>query len=237
MYCVFLGRALQTVNAPNASVGTAQLADDAVTSVKIPDSNITTAKIANNAITNAKLDISCVNTSNIGNGQVRTANIQDLSVTVNKLSSTIATKLNFITVTANSDLDQINTNKNDISNNSATITTLTNGAPSVLNTLNKLAGALGNDANFSTTVTTALSNRVQTTGDETIAGNKTFSSTITGNINGEAATTNKIKYTSTAPDSNTSGTAGEIRYDSNFLYICTGTGTGLWKKVALQNIA
>jgi hypothetical protein len=34
MYCVFLGRALQTVNAPNASVGTAQLADDAVTKAK-----------------------------------------------------------------------------------------------------------------------------------------------------------------------------------------------------------
>ena len=29
MYCVFLGRALQTVNAPNASVGIAQLADSA----------------------------------------------------------------------------------------------------------------------------------------------------------------------------------------------------------------
>ena len=82
-----------------------------------------------------------------------------------------------------------------------------------------------------------MSNRVQTTGDETIAGNKTFSSTIIGNINGESEKTNTIKNASTAPDSNTSGTAGEIRYDSNFLYICTGTGTGLWKKVALQNIA
>ena len=35
MYCVFLGRAIQTVNPPNASVGTAQLADDAVTSAKL----------------------------------------------------------------------------------------------------------------------------------------------------------------------------------------------------------
>jgi hypothetical protein len=35
MYCVFLGRALQTVNPPNASVGTAQLADNAVTSAKL----------------------------------------------------------------------------------------------------------------------------------------------------------------------------------------------------------
>ena len=35
MYCVFLGRALQTVNPPNASVGTAQLADSSVTSAKL----------------------------------------------------------------------------------------------------------------------------------------------------------------------------------------------------------
>ena len=35
MYCVYLGRALQTVNPPNASVGTSQLADGAVTSAKM----------------------------------------------------------------------------------------------------------------------------------------------------------------------------------------------------------
>ena len=35
MYAVYLGRALQTVNPPNASVGTAQLADRSVTSAKL----------------------------------------------------------------------------------------------------------------------------------------------------------------------------------------------------------
>jgi hypothetical protein len=34
MYCVFLGKAVQTVNPPNGSVGTAQLVDDAVTKDK-----------------------------------------------------------------------------------------------------------------------------------------------------------------------------------------------------------
>ena len=34
MYCVFLGKAVQTVNPPNGSVGTSQLADDAVTKAK-----------------------------------------------------------------------------------------------------------------------------------------------------------------------------------------------------------
>jgi len=35
MYCVYLGRALQTVNPPNASVGTAQLAATSVTAAKL----------------------------------------------------------------------------------------------------------------------------------------------------------------------------------------------------------
>jgi hypothetical protein len=35
MYCVFLGRALQTVNPPNASVGTSQLAATSVTAAKL----------------------------------------------------------------------------------------------------------------------------------------------------------------------------------------------------------
>jgi len=34
MYCVFLGKAVQTVNPPSGSVGTTQLADDAVTKAK-----------------------------------------------------------------------------------------------------------------------------------------------------------------------------------------------------------
>jgi hypothetical protein len=37
MYCVFLGKAVQTVNTPNASVGTSQLASDAVTAAKLND--------------------------------------------------------------------------------------------------------------------------------------------------------------------------------------------------------
>ena len=38
MYCVYLGKAVQTVNPPNASVGTSQLVDGSVTSAKINSS-------------------------------------------------------------------------------------------------------------------------------------------------------------------------------------------------------
>jgi len=46
MYAVYLGRALQTVNPPNASVGTAQLASTSVTTAKVADDAITLAKMA-----------------------------------------------------------------------------------------------------------------------------------------------------------------------------------------------
>lgn len=45
---------------------------------------------------------------------------------------------------------------------SSAIAALTTGAPGALNTLDELAAALGDDANFSATITTALANRVRT---------------------------------------------------------------------------
>ena len=44
MYCVYLGKAVQTVNPPNASVGTSQLVDGSVTSAKL-DSGVALGKI------------------------------------------------------------------------------------------------------------------------------------------------------------------------------------------------
>lgn len=45
---------------------------------------------------------------------------------------------------------------------STSISALTAGAPTALDTLDELAAALGDDANFAATVTTALGNRVRT---------------------------------------------------------------------------
>ena len=44
MYCVFLGKAVQTVVPGQGSVGTSQLTTDAVTTAKITDGNVTAAK-------------------------------------------------------------------------------------------------------------------------------------------------------------------------------------------------
>lgn len=43
----------------------------------------------------------------------------------------------------------------------AALNALTTGAPTALNTLDELAAALGDDANFATTITTALGNRLR----------------------------------------------------------------------------
>jgi hypothetical protein len=50
MYAVFLGRALQTINPADASVGTAQLAADAVTEAKIADDAVESEHLNNNII-------------------------------------------------------------------------------------------------------------------------------------------------------------------------------------------
>lgn len=52
MYCVFLGKAVQTVNPAAGSVGTSQLADDAVTTIKINDDAVNSAKLSSTAVDN-----------------------------------------------------------------------------------------------------------------------------------------------------------------------------------------
>ena len=55
LYCVYLGKGIQTVTPPAASVGTSSIADDAVTTAKIADDNVTTAKILDDNVTTAKI--------------------------------------------------------------------------------------------------------------------------------------------------------------------------------------
>lgn len=50
----------------------------------------------------------------------------------------------------------------------AAIAALVNGAPGALNQINELASALGNDANFATTVANALSLRLRFDADQTL---------------------------------------------------------------------
>ena len=50
MYCVFLGKAVQTVNTPDGSVNTSKLVADAVTEAKIADDAVESEHLNNNVI-------------------------------------------------------------------------------------------------------------------------------------------------------------------------------------------
>lgn len=58
------------------------------------------------------------------------------------------------------------------------VSNLVDSAPGALNTLNELAAALGDDANFSTTVTNSIATKVPLSGSATITGFKTFATVV-----------------------------------------------------------
>jgi hypothetical protein len=70
------------------------------------------------------------------------------------------------------------------------ITNLIDGAPTALDTLNELAAALGDDANFATTITTSIGNKLPLSGG-TMTGNIAFGATsnlgLTWGLNTDAA--------------------------------------------------
>lgn len=61
----------------------------------------------------------------------------------------------------------------------AAISALTTGAPTALDTLNELAAAIGDDANFASTITTALGNRLRFDAAQTL----TAPQKVQGNAN------------------------------------------------------
>ena len=85
----------------NAVIGTAQIADLAVTNVKIANLAVNSAKIADLAVTNAKIGNLAVNTAQIANLAVTTGKIVDLAVTNAKIATLDAAKITTGTLNAN----------------------------------------------------------------------------------------------------------------------------------------
>ena len=75
LYCVFLGKGIQTVNPPAGSVGTSQLTDDAVTAAKIATDAVETAEIKDLNVTNAKIAAGTIDVTAKITGVVPTANL------------------------------------------------------------------------------------------------------------------------------------------------------------------
>ena len=69
----------------SGTIGTSQIADNAITTVKILDNNVTTAKIPDNAITTAKILNDNITTAKILDDNVTTAKIPNDAITAAKL--------------------------------------------------------------------------------------------------------------------------------------------------------
>lgn len=98
-------------------------------------------------------------------------NAADLSALTTTAKNNLVAALNEVKAIAESSGVQINdsaTNTTSVWSSTkvsteitAALNALTTGAPNALNTLDELAAALGDDANFAATMTTALGNRVR----------------------------------------------------------------------------
>ncbi|ARQ95334.1 tail fiber protein [Bradyrhizobium phage BDU-MI-1] len=89
------------------------------------------------------------------------------------------------------------------------VASLVNSAPTTLDTLNELATALGNDANFSTTVTAALGNRLRFDADAPL--NPTQQAKATANL---GYGTIVYKNVATAPEIKTNSGSNAITVDN-----------------------
>ena len=83
--------AITTVKITDANVTADKLATNAVTTVKITDLNVTTAKIAVSAITTAKITTGNITTDLLATDSVTTVKITDLNVTAAKIATNAIT--------------------------------------------------------------------------------------------------------------------------------------------------
>ncbi len=141
----------------SSAVTTGKIADDAVTSAKILDSAVTSAKIAANTIVNSDIN------SEAAIDQSKIANLtSDLSAKLASAdaSSTYAPLASAaLTGTPTAPTANTATNTTQIATTAFVqqeIAILTDSAPGLLNTLDELAAALGDDANFAATTANAI---------------------------------------------------------------------------------
>jgi len=181
-----------------------EIADGAIGSAKISDGAIVNNDISSSAgISISKLGILSANTlvgRRVSNGtpqeltasQVRTIlNVED-GATGDQTASEIVALIASQTIAPSALSNGVTATTQSAGDNSTKVATtayadtaisnLVDSSPSTLNTLNELAAALGDDANFSTTVTNSIATKLPKAGG-TITGNLQVNGTITGNGN------------------------------------------------------
>ena len=153
--------------------------------------------------------------------QINTNEISNSAVTSVKIDNNI-----FLAGIPTVDTASSETNTTQIASTAfvkTAISNLVSSAPATLDTLNELAQALGNDANFSTTVTNLISERVSKIGDETISGVKTFS-TGSGTFT-MATSVNGIQWTGIAGSASVFTTSAYNIAWNGSIYVAVGSGT------------
>ena len=94
-----LGGTIGSVQIADDAITTAKIADDAVTAVKLVDDAVTSAKIIDDAVTTAKIVDDAVATAKIPDSAVTTAKINDDAVTAAKLADTAVTPAEYASAT------------------------------------------------------------------------------------------------------------------------------------------
>ena len=128
----------------------------AVTGDVLADGGIATAKLANDAVTTLK-----ISDANITHAKLHT------SMDLTGKTVTVATASGSTNTTAAASTAFVQQE----------ITTLIGGAPSTLNDLNELAAAINDDANYNSTLTTALATKLPLAGG-TLTGNADFGNNL-----------------------------------------------------------
>ena len=124
-----------------------------------------------------------VKTGVIDSGAITSALITDASITADDLHTTLDLTGKTVTVATASASDN-DTSVASTAYVTTAIANLADSAPSTLNTLNELAAALGDDANFSTTVTNSIATKLPLAGG-TMTGNIAHASDFTIDAGGD----------------------------------------------------
>jgi len=155
----------------DGSIDAVHLAADIITGAKIADNAIDSEHYTDGSIDLAHLSANSIDSDQYVDGSIDTAHIADDQVTADKLAHDINLVGNPTTTT------QSGSNSTTRIATTAFVqqelTTLIGGAPSTLNDLNELAAAINDDANYNSTLTTALATKLPLAGG-TMTGNLLF---------------------------------------------------------------
>jgi uncharacterized membrane protein YdcZ (DUF606 family) len=161
-----------TVTLPADTITQSMMSDDSVGTAEIIASSVTSSELAIDAVTEAKIASGAVTSAKIADDTIVDADINSAAAigwTKLAVSSTVSeTELGYldgVTSAVQTQIDAvpglISTAKGEaIADATAQVAAVLDSAPAALDTLNELAAALGDDANFASTVTTALDGKV-----------------------------------------------------------------------------